>query len=159
MKPVAFNCKSELGQRDRERCAPPLIRSPALLGHLFFLSTFSVLISLQSIYYESLSSSTSCRGFYECFFYNFQVFSNVFYPGYDDSHPAHLPSLHLTASSPADHFSRLSLSAPTPDLTCLSFLLPFLSLFLSLPGSLREPAYTINVSWQHATSSPRPGQL
>lgn len=58
-----------------------------------------------------------------------------------------LPPLHLTAN---DHFSHLAASI----WHSLSF-----SLLISLPGSLREPAYAINVSWQHATSPPGPGEL
>lgn len=87
------------------------------------------------------------RFFWECV-HKWKVFSNafhfLFHSGCDDF-PLHFClSFYLSTSSPADHISPLSLS---------------FSLLLSLSGSLREFACTIDISWQHPTSSPGPGQL
>lgn len=95
MEPVHFNCKSASRQRNRKRCAPPLICSPGVLGSLsIHLHYFHHFFLLQSISYETISSCLLAQLvahgmlFWECV-YDCKVFSNAFYflfqSGCDDS--------------------------------------------------------------------------
>lgn len=148
MKPVPFNCKS--AARKKAGGGKDSLLSSALLTYLVvFPSTFIIFIIFLSEYF---SWAISCRlppqpvdhvMFFWEHIYDFQgclkwlLFSVIF--------RVCLPSY-------------LSQCLPS----CGSFLTPvviLLSIFISRPGSLWEPAYTINISWQHATSSPGPGQL
>lgn len=149
MKPAHFDCKSEPRKIKKEKHA--LLLWSALLNYLPSTtfhppSSISSFFSWPSLLLMSCYSRSVSLTFLKCI-----LFSVLFWMWWLPLCSFAFP---LSQYSPGDHLSLFIL---------LYFVLPAfllsLSLLISLSGSLREPAYTINISWQHATSSPGTGQL
>lgn len=137
MEPIHINCKSGAWQRKRKRCAPPLIRSSGIHGSL----------SIRLHYFHCFLWISVCLCLLKVF-----------------------PLASWTSSLLSEFFLRLFLTVRFsqmcffflflgPHCTFLSLINTPFSLHLFLSGSMRELAYTIDISWQHAASSPGPGQL